>query len=302
MIPKRIASIRFGLMDPTEIRRMSSVEVKTADTYKDDGHAFRQGLMDPHMGVIEPGLLCPTDNCKYDESPGHFGHIQLELPVIHIGFVNLIKTAIKATCNSCSKILLHDAEGTHPSNPELSEQDFYRARVRDLITKHGVGSTEFSKIIKDIEKKTSEAKRTICMHCKSQQGKIVLDKPTTFKENIAAQGGGKPTERKLNARDIREWLQGIPQEHLIFLGMHKENRPEWIILKVLPVPPITVRPSITLDSGDRSEDDLTHKLVDVLRINQRLRENRDAGAPQLIVEDLWELLQYHVTTYFDNQT
>ena len=302
MIPKRIASIRFGLMDPTEIRKMSSVEVKTADTYKDDGHAYRQGLMDPHMGVIEPGLLCPTDNCKYDESPGHFGHIQLELPVIHIGFVNLIKTALKATCNSCSKILLHDADGTHPSNPELSEQDFYRARVRDLITKHGVGSTEFSKIIKEIEKKTSEAKRTICMHCKSQQGKIVLDKPTTFKENIAAQGGGKATERKLNARDIREWLQGIPQEHLIFLGMHRENRPEWIILKVLPVPPITVRPSITLDSGDRSEDDLTHKLVDVLRINQRLRENRDAGAPQLIVEDLWELLQYHVTTYFDNQT
>ena len=65
---------------------------------------------------------------------------------------------------------------------------------------------------------------------------------------------------------------------------------------------MTVRPSITLESGDRSEDDLTHKLVDVLRINQRLRENRDAGAPQLIVEDLWELLQYHITTYFDNQT
>ena len=84
--------------------------------------------------------------------------------------------------------------------------------------------------------------------------------------------------------------------------MDKQNRPEWIVLKVLPVPPITVRPSITLDSGYRSEDDLTHKLVDVLRINQRLRENRDSGAPQLIVEDLWELLQYHITTYFDNQT
>ena len=87
LIPKRIAQIRFSLMDPVEIRKMSSVEVKTPDTYKDDGHAYRQGLMDPHMGVIEPGLVCPTDNCKYDESPGHFGHIQLELPVIHIGFV-----------------------------------------------------------------------------------------------------------------------------------------------------------------------------------------------------------------------
>jgi DNA-directed RNA polymerase subunit A' len=75
-----------------------------------------------------------------------------------------------------------------------------------------------------------------------------------------------------------------------------------MILTVLPVPPVTVRPSVTLESGERSEDDLTHKLVDVIRINQRLQENRDAGAPQLIVEDLWELLQYHITTYLDNQT
>ena len=78
-------------------------------------------------------------------------------------------------------------------------------------------------------------------------------------------------------------------------------RPEWMILTVLPVPPVTVRPSITLETGERSEDDLTHKLVDILRINQRLKENMEAGAPQLIVEDLWELLQYHVTTYFDNE-
>ena len=302
LIPKRISSIRFGLMDPTEIRKMSAVEVKTADTYKDDGRAYSQGLMDMHMGVIEPGLVCPTDNCKYDESPGHFGHIQLELPVIHIGFVNLIKTALKATCNTCSKILLHDEKETHPNNPELSEQDFYNRRVRDIMLKHGVGSTEFSKMIKEIEKVTSGTKRKVCMHCGAAQGKITLDKPTTFKEKLETQGSGKETERKLNPRDVREWLSSIPSEHLIFIGMNKQNRPEWTVLQVLPVPPITVRPSITLDSGDRSEDDLTHKLVDVLRINQRLRENRDSGAPQLIVEDLWELLQYHVTTYFDNQT
>jgi len=62
-----------------------------------------------------------------------------------------------------------------------------------------------------------------------------------------------------------------------------------------------VRPSITLESGIRSEDDLTHKLVDIIRINQRLRENMDAGAPTLIIQDLSELLQYHVTTYFNNE-
>ncbi len=297
-IPKRIDSIRFTLMDPNEIRKMSSVEVKTADTYKDDGHAFKQGLMDPKMGVIDPGIRCETCGNKHEECPSHFGHIALELPVMHIGFSMLIKTCLKATCNKCSKVLLLDAPETHPLDPEKSEQDYYRDKVNDVILKHGVGGREFKKVTKDIENICAGPKRALCMHCGSEQGKIILDKPTTFKEKKADKG-----EHKLNARDIREWLEKIPDEHLIFVGMERDvSRPEWTIMKVLPVPPITVRPSITLESGDRSEDDLTHKLVDVLRINQRLRENRDSGAPQLIVEDLWELLQYHCTTYFDNQT
>ena len=81
----------------------------------------------------------------------------------------------------------------------------------------------------------------------------------------------------------------------------KVARPEWMILTLLPVPPVTTRPSITLETGERSEDDLTHKLSDIIRINQRLFENINAGAPEIIIEDLWDLLQYHITTYFDNE-
>ncbi len=84
--------------------------------------------------------------------------------------------------------------------------------------------------------------------------------------------------------------------------MLKVQNPEYMVIEVLAVPPVAVRPSITLDSGIRSEDDLTHKLVDIIRINQRLQDNRESGAPQLIVEDLWELLQYHITTFYDNET
>jgi DNA-directed RNA polymerase subunit A' len=62
-----------------------------------------------------------------------------------------------------------------------------------------------------------------------------------------------------------------------------------------------MRPSITLESGERSEDDLTHKIGDIVRINQRLFENINAGAPEIIIEDLWDLLQYHITTLFDNE-
>ncbi|MCI6993678.1 DNA-directed RNA polymerase subunit A' [uncultured Methanobrevibacter sp.] len=107
---------------------------------------------------------------------------------------------------------------------------------------------------------------------------------------------------KLTASEVRERLERISDDDSFVLGVNPEvARPEWLVLTTLPVPPVTVRPSIILDTGERSEDDLTHKLVDILRINQRLLENMEAGAPQLIVEDLWELLQYHVTTYFDNE-
>jgi DNA-directed RNA polymerase subunit A' len=137
---------------------------------------------------------------------------------------------------------------------------------------------------------------TICPHCGETQRKIGFEKPTSFTEETEA----GPV--RLTPSDIRDRLERIPDEDEKLLGINpKHARLEWTVLTVLPVPPITVRPSITLESGVRSEDDLTHKLVDVARINQRLKENIDAGAPQLIVEDLWELLQYHVTTYFDNE-
>src|SRR3990170_9148791 len=73
-----------------------------------------------------------------------------------------------------------------------------------------------------------------------------------------------------------------------------------MIMTILSIPPVTMRPSITLESGERSEDDLTHKLGDIVRINQRLFENINAGAPEIIIEDLWDPLQYHITTFFDN--
>ena len=64
---------------------------------------------------------------------------------------------------------------------------------------------------------------------------------------------------KLMPSDIRDWFEDIPGEDIEVLGIDPEkSRPEWMILTVLPVPPVTARPSITLDNGQRSEDDLTH--------------------------------------------
>ena len=280
-ITKRIGSIKFSCVSPDEIRKMSATKIITADTYDDEGYPIEMGLMDPHMGVIEPGLRCKTCGCKVDECPGHFGHIDLAMPVIHVGFIKDIKLMLESTCRNCGRIML-TSEQIASRRDDMSE-------IMDL----GGGTIDLKNFSKETAKDAST--KGVCPHCGAEQIKIKLDKPTTFRE--------VDDNHKLTPKEVRERLERIPDEDLRTLGMEPATcRPEWMILTALAVPPVTVRPSITLDSGDRSEDDLTHKLVDVLRINQRLRENRDAGAPQLIVEDLWELLQYHVTTYFDNQT
>jgi len=278
-IPRKIAGIRFTLLSPDEIRKMSAVKIITPDTYDEDGFPYEKGLMDLHLGVIEPGLRCQTCGKKVDECPGHFGHIDLAMPVIHVGYVSMIKDSLRTTCQECGGFLLS----------EKRKEEYLQALIN--YRESGRKSVGIARIHSAIVGEAS--KNTVCPNCGIKQEKVMLDKPTTFRMGST----------KLTPREVREWLERMPDEDLPLLKISPTAaRPEWAVLTVLPVPSVSVRPSITLESGDRSEDDLTHKLVDVIKINQRLQENRDTGAPQLIVEDLWQLLQYHVTTYFDNQT
>jgi len=273
--PKRIGKIEFGLLSPKEIRTMSVRKIIWADTYDDDGFPYPQGLMDLNLGVIDPGLRCKTCDQKASECPGHFGHIELAKPVIHVGYTRLIRKLLRVTCRSCSRLLL---------SPEEIEK---------------VVGTE-DDLTGDVLSEKDIKKERLCPHCGEQQLKINFEKPTTFSEIFI--DDGRKIEHKLTPADIRARMEKIPDEDLRHLGINPDvARPEWTILTVLPVPPVTMRPSIILENGQRSEDDLTHKLVDIIRINQRFKENQDAGAPQLIIEDLWELLQYHVTTYLDNE-
>ncbi len=334
-------------MDPEEYREMSATKVITADTYDDDGFPIDMGLMDPRLGVIDPGLECKTCGKRSGSCPGHFGHIELAAPVIHVGFTKLIRRLLRGTCRECSRLCLTEEE---------------KNEFRDRLDR----TRELSGDLDDVTKAAirQARKKDRCPHCGAVQYDIQHEKPTTYYEvqdvlasdyseriaqamqptedddtritpgelaqetgldvariNEILSGEFRPREsdrraiesaldvdlteedtNKLMPSDIRDWFEEIPDEDIAVLGVDpNRSRPEWMVLTVLPVPPVTARPSITLDNGQRSEDDLTHKLVDIIRINQRFMENREAGAPQLIIEDLWELLQYHVTTFMDNE-
>ena len=114
-IRKRIKAIKFAFLSPNEVRAMSATKIITADTYDDDGFPIEMGLMDPRLGVVEPGLRCKTCGRKVDECPGHFGHIDLAMPVIHVGYVKEIKRLLKSTCRVCGRLLHKPIELPEPS-------------------------------------------------------------------------------------------------------------------------------------------------------------------------------------------
>ena len=281
LIPqKKIKAVSFGLLSPDVIRKMSVGSIITPDTYEEDGTPIDTGPMSLRLGTIDPTQRCKTCGNRVGQCPGHFGHIELAKPVIHVGFVKIIYQLLQATCQKCGRLLL-------PQKEIDKIKRIMREKPRLwAIIKQRVISKIMKKAMKTME----------CPHCGEHQNKVRLERPTTFYEKV------KCGERKITPDIIRARLERIPDEDYEIMGFNpKVARPEWMVLTVLPVPPVTVRPSITLESGLRSEDDLTHKIVDIIRINERLKEQIDMGAPMAIIEELWDLLQYHVTTYFDNE-
>jgi DNA-directed RNA polymerase subunit A' len=277
---KNLGAIKFSVWSPIEIRKFSVAEITAPETYDEDGMPVQGGLMDNRLGTLEPGQKCITCGNTSVKCPGHFGHIELAEPVLHIAFVDDIHKLLLTTCRSCNRIKL-----------ENSELDSYRD-IRNAKASYAVITLD--NIKDEIIEKSKKIK--ICPHCQKEQYDLIFTKPTIFVEKTDA------GENRLLPITIRERLSNITDDDLKLLGYDPSTaRPEWFVLQVLPVPPVTVRPSIILETGIRSEDDLTHKLVDIIRVNQRLKESKEAGTPPLIVQDLVDLLQYHVTTYFDNE-
>jgi DNA-directed RNA polymerase subunit A' len=258
IIRKKIGEIRFSLLSPEQIKRLSVAKIVTPELYNIDGYPVDGGLMDLRLGTIDPGVRCRTCGGRIKECLGHSGSIDLSKAVIHLKYVSLIEMGLRCFCHNCGKLKLSD-----------KDMEKYSASQR--------------------AKKAKDAKK--CPHCGEVQEKIRLDKPTNFYRG----------KTRVFPTELREMLVKIPDDELRKIGINPRSaRPEWAILNSLLVPPVTIRPSIILESGERSEDDLTHKLSDIIRANQRLWENLNAGAPEVIIEDLWDLLQFHITTFFDN--
>jgi DNA-directed RNA polymerase II subunit RPB1 len=289
-VPSRIIGIQFSMLSPEEIRRNSVVEVKTRDTYVNN-KPLPEGLFDPRMGVLEPGLICPTDGLTYIDNPGYFGHIELARPVLFIQHIKDIMKIAKCVCFKCSKLLVNKNQHKHILDYSLEKRWSYIAPIASKIRRCG------------------ESIEDGC-GCK-QPDKIRLEgfeKIYAVWENISTENEDGTTEvKKVNMRLTPEILlkifRRISDEDISFMGFSPTfARPEWMICQVLPVPPPSVRPSVKLDAQQRSEDDLTHIYSNIIKTNRDLFDKlQKPDTTAMVIDGLTSVLQYLVAMIVNNK-
>ena len=272
-----IIGLQFSVSGPEEIKKKSVVHVTQAQLYDTNGDPIINGLFDPRMGVIDNGKICPTDELDNRFCPGYFGHIELHKPVFHYQFMDITIKTFKCFCSRCSSILVD------------KENELYQEYMKEPDNRKRFG------IFYEICSKVKE-----CRNCGfTLPSKIV-------KEGLGKiYGEWKETSNReyFSAERVYRIFRKITDEDAYIMGFTKDwCRPDWLICTVLPVPPPAVRPSIKQFNGMRSEDDITHKLVDIVKTNITLgRKLEKKETSDETIEGFIDLLQYHVATLVDNQ-
>lgn len=279
-----VKGIQFCIMGPEEIQRRSVAEILTTETYVCT-ESVKNGLFDPRMGVIDNNKVCSTCEQKNTFCPNHFGHLVLAKPVFYIQFFEYVRKILRCICWRCSRILL----------------DMDSPEVQAIITKKHSRAKRFELIYK----LCSKNKKKVCdgeCGCGARRPKISKEgilKIGMEWPDLSAEEGKKQI---FSAEDVLRILKRISDTDIDILGFHKKfNRPEWMICTVLPVPPPAVRPSVRNDTGQRMEDDLTHKLCDIVKANNAVKQKLEKGHTKEQLDVYVTLLQYHVATLVDNQ-
>ncbi|XP_017011163.1 DNA-directed RNA polymerase II subunit RPB1 [Drosophila takahashii] len=301
---RQVKRVQFGILSPDEIRRMSVTEggVQFAETME-GGRPKLGGLMDPRQGVIDRTSRCQTCAGNMTECPGHFGHIDLAKPVFHIGFITKTIKILRCVCFYCSKMLVS------PHNPKIKEivmkskgQPRKRlAYVYDLCKGKTIcEGGEDMDLTKENQQPDPNKKpgHGGCGHYQPSIRRTGLDLTAEWKHpNEDSQ------EKKIVVSAERVWeiLKHITDEECFILGMDpKYARPDWMIVTVLPVPPLAVRPAVVMFGAAKNQDDLTHKLSDIIKANNELRKNEASGAAAHVIQENIKMLQFHVATLVDN--
>tara|TARA_Y100000361_G_scaffold38206_1_gene32687 strand:- start:4661 stop:6127 length:1467 start_codon:yes stop_codon:yes gene_type:complete len=283
--PSRIIGVQFSMLSPEEIRKNSVVEVTTRDTYINN-KPVPNGLFDSRMGVLEPGIICPTDGYTYIDTPGYFGHIELARPMIFIQHIKEIMKISKCICYKCSKLLINKKLHKHVYDMPAEKKWQYVYNNASKVKRCG----EF----------TDDG-------CGSKQpNSVKLEGMATIMaiwENVEnSEAEDRKVQVRLTPEIILKTFRRISDDDVSFMGFSPVwSRPEWMICQVLPVPPPAMRPSVKHDAQQRSEDDLTHIYSNIIKYNRDLADKIASNASSNAIEGLSTQLQYFIAMIVNNK-
>ncbi|KAG2453789.1 hypothetical protein HYH02_001998 [Chlamydomonas schloesseri] len=282
---RQVKAVQFSVWDPAEIKAYSVAEIVTSETYE-KGKPKLGGLSDPRMGTMDRGGICTTDGASANDSPGYFGHIALARPVYHIGFIKTVVRVLRCVSYHTSRLLVDKDDPKYAYGLRISDPE---KRLRYFV--HLCQG-----------KKMDEATGNPQPSYRLEGLKIMAEFPK-LKGDEEQEQDNVERKQELTAARALEIMKRIPVEDCKAMGFDcRFTRPDWMIIQNMPVPPPPVRPSVMMDSSSRCEDDLTHKLAEILRTNNAIKKQDATGTPQHVIAEQIMALQYHITTYFDNSS
>jgi len=289
--PSKIVGIQFSLLGPKDIYKGSVAEIVNRDTYINHRPVIG-GLFDPRMGVLDPGLICPSDGLDYIDSPGYFGHIKLARPVYYIQYLGSIQKILRCICLKCSKVLINKEKHNHLlalPNDQRWNKLFALASKKKRCgedSHNGCGCLQ--------PKIKKEGLSTIVAEWNSTEEELSNYEFSKINNNKLIM--------KLTPEIVLKIFKKISSEDIKFLGFDNIwSKPEWMICQVMAVPPPSMRPSVKHDIQQRSEDDLTHIIINIIKSNKTLGEKIEQKANTNVIDDWTTVLQYYVATLIDNK-
>ena len=289
--------IRIGMASPEQIREWSSGEVKKPETInyrtlkpERDG-LFCERIFGPqkdwecHCGkykrVRYKGIVC--DRCGVEVTRSkvrreRLGHIELAAPVSHIWYfkgipsrmgllLDMSPRALEKVIYFASYIVTDPGDTPLAKKQLLSEAEYreYREKYGDLF-RASMGAEAIQQLLRDID----------------------LDELTKeLKEEVNTTTG----QRRIRAVRSLEVAEAFRKSG---------NRPEWMILEVVPVIPPDIRPMVQLDGGRFATSDLNDLYRRVINRNNRLKKLLELSAPDIIVRNEKRMLQEAVDALIDN--
>ena len=107
---------------------------------------------------------------------------------------------------------------------------------------------------------------------------------------------------KLTPEIVTKLFKRISDDDVTFMGFSPTfSRPDWMVCQVLAIPPPAIRPSVKHDAQQRSEDDISHIIVNIIKANKTLDEKIKQNASTKVIEDWHTVLQYYTATMVDNK-